>query len=64
MRRVSWVRIVLDDRGVHCDVLGVAHRLPTSRPVSLDTALALASRGVPTVVRSADGARDTLLPTA
>ena len=63
MRRVSWVRIVLDDHGAHCHVLGVGHRLPMSRPVSLDTALALAASGIPTVVRSADGASERLLPT-
>ena len=62
MRRVSWVRIVLDDDGARCQVLGVGHRLPNARPVSLDTALALAATGVPTVIRSADGS-ETLLPT-
>ena len=62
MRRVSWVRIVLDDDGAHCEVLGVGHRLPKARRITLDTALALAATGVPTVVRSADGA-DNLLPT-
>jgi hypothetical protein len=55
MRRVSWVRILLDERGAHCEVLGVGHRFPSVRRVSLDTALALAARGVPTVVRAADG---------
>ena len=64
LRRVSWVGITLDGGGAHCRVHGIGHRLPASRPVSLDTALALAAHGVPTVVRSADGARDTLLPTA
>ena len=54
MRRVSWVRIVLDDAGAHCEVLGVGHRLPNARRVSLDTALALAASGVPTVIRTAD----------
>ena len=63
MRRVSWVRITLDDQGVHCHLLGVGHRLPSVRQVSLDTALALAGYGVPTVVRSADGT-ETLLRTA
>ena len=53
MRRVSWVRIVVDDGGAHCEVLGVGHRLPSVRRVSLDTALSLAASGVPTVVRSA-----------
>ncbi len=63
MRRVSWVRIVVDDGGAHCAVLGVGHRLPRARRVSLDTAVALAAAGVPTVVRSADGATPKLLPT-
>lgn len=61
MRRVSWVRIVLDDAGVRCEVLGVGHRLPAAHRVSLDTALALAATGVPTVVRSADGPSQKLL---
>ena len=55
MRRVSWVRIVVDDHGAHCEVHGVGHRLPNAHRVSLETALALAAGGVPTVVRSADG---------
>jgi hypothetical protein len=56
LRRVSWVRIVLDDQGAHCDVFGVGHRLPSAHRVSLETALALSASGVPTVVRSAHGA--------
>jgi hypothetical protein len=60
MRRVSWVRIVLDDAGAHCEVHGVGHRLPNARRVSLDTALALAASGVPTVVRSAQQAPQAL----
>ena len=62
MRRVSWVRIVLHHDGAHCQVVGVGHRLPNARRISLDNALALAAAGVPTVVRSADGA-EKLLPT-
>lgn len=60
MRRVSWVRIVVDDQGPHCEVLGVGHRLPNRRRVSLDTALALSASGVPTVVRSARTADQVL----
>jgi hypothetical protein len=55
MRRVCWVRIVVDDDGARCDVLGVGHRLPSVRHVSLETALALAGTGVPTVLRAAGG---------
>ena len=63
MRRNCWVRIVVDAGGVHCELLGVGHRLPSVRRISLDTALALRARGVPTVVRSADGAAQKLLAT-
>jgi hypothetical protein len=63
MRRNCWVRIVVDDDGVHCELLGVGHRLPSVRPISLDTARALAARGVPTVVRSAEGTPEKLLAT-
>ena len=63
MRRVSWVRIVLDYSGSHCELMVVGHRLPNVRRVALDTALALAASGVPTVVRSGDGASEKLLVT-
>ena len=56
MRRVSWVRIVVDGGEAHCEVLGVGHRLPNVHRVSLDTALALAASGVPTVVRTTERA--------
>ena len=61
MRRVSWVRIVVDGAAAHCEVLGVGHRLPAVHRVSLDTALALAASGVPTVVRSADARSEQAL---
>ena len=60
MRRVSWVRITVDGHAAHCEVLGVGHRLPSAHRVSLDTALALAASGVPTVVRTPDGAEQAL----
>ncbi len=56
MRRVHWVRIVLDDHGgAVCHVEGTGHRLPTVRRVPLATALSLAAEGVPCVVRAASG---------
>ena len=58
MRRVSWVRIVVTDSGTRCQVLGVGHRLPSARRVSLETALALAAKGVPTLVRIPDKTPD------
>jgi hypothetical protein len=61
MRRVSWVRIVVTDDGAECEAVGVGHRLPNVRRVSLETALALAERGVPTIVRSGTDAPHKLL---
>lgn len=52
MRRLSFVRIVLCADGVACQAVGMGHRLPSTRPVSMATAAALAASGVPTVVRS------------
>ena len=63
LRRVSWVRIVVDGAGAHCEVFGVGHRLPTARRISLDTALGLAASGVPTVVRSVESAAEQALAT-
>jgi hypothetical protein len=62
MRRNCWVRIVVDDEGAHCQLLGVGHRFPSVRRISLDTAVALAAKGVPTVVRPA-GDSPKLSPT-
>ena len=53
MRRVSWVRIMVSDGHASCEAVGVGHRLPIVRPVSLDTAMDLASQGVPSVIRFA-----------
>jgi hypothetical protein len=52
MRRVSWVRIVVTDEGAECEAVGVGHRLPNVRRISLETAVALAETGVLTIVRS------------
>jgi hypothetical protein len=51
MRRVSWVRVVMDDREATGEVFGVGSRLPTVRRVPIGTALLLAARGVPAVIR-------------
>lgn len=52
MRRVSWVRFVVADGATRCEAVGTGHRLPTVRPIPLDTALALVAAGVPSVIRS------------
>jgi hypothetical protein len=56
MRRVRWIRVVVRDGGeAVCHVMGTGHRLPTTRRVSLGTAMALAAEGVPCVVRCQRG---------
>ena len=50
-RRMVWQRIDVDGGHVACRLRGVRHRLPTEQSISLGAALALAERGLPTVVR-------------
>ena len=50
MRRVVCVRIVVDDRHVRYEVVGMADRLPVERPVPRRVATALIASGVPSVV--------------
>ena len=38
LRRVDWVRIVVDDDTVRAEAVGVGYRLPTSRPIPLPLA--------------------------
>ncbi len=53
MRRVRWVRVVLDPDGqTVCHAMGTGHRLPIVRRIPLATALNLAAHGIPCVVRS------------
>ncbi len=53
LRRVRWLRIVLFGGGdAQAQVVGIGHRLPVVRPVSLATAASLAASGVPTVIRN------------
>ena len=47
LRRISGQRIVLGEHGTTCTVYGLVNRLPTSRTVSLGTALALRQRRHP-----------------
>lgn len=55
MRRVTFVRIVVADGRTRFEAVGTGHRLPTVRPIPLDTALALVASGVPSVTRSGPG---------
>ncbi|MDP9386608.1 MAG: hypothetical protein M3Q48_01430 [Actinomycetota bacterium] len=60
LRRVGWVRVVLDADGPRCQVVGTSFRLPVVRDVPVRTAAALLAAGVPGVVRSpVPGTRDS-----
>lgn len=56
MRRIGWVRVIVDDDGTRAEVSGVGHRLPRTVPVPLAVAAALAAAGVPLLVRRQTGA--------
>jgi hypothetical protein len=49
LRRVGWVRLVEGPTDIRAEVVGVGHRSPTARPITLGTAHALMSSGVPVV---------------
>lgn len=51
MKRISWVRIVLDDDSWRAEVHGLGHRLPRTLGVPLATASVLVAEGVPLLVR-------------
>ena len=52
-RRLVWQRIDVHGDRVECRLRGVRHRLPADRLIGLGAALALAERGLPTLVRVA-----------
>jgi hypothetical protein len=51
LRRVDWVRLLVDDDRVGAEAVGVGFRLPTTCPISLSVAARLISSGVPHVTR-------------
>lgn len=56
LRRVDWIRLVVDDsrvgdRVVGAEAVGVGFRLPASCPISLSVAAELIASGVPCVTR-------------
>jgi len=51
MRRIDYVRLVVDDGGTRAEVVGVGFRLPTTRRVPLRYAAELVSSGTPLVTR-------------
>jgi hypothetical protein len=51
LRRVDWVRFVVDHDAVRAEAVGVGYRLPAARPISLSVAAALLAQGTPSVTR-------------
>jgi hypothetical protein len=50
LRRVDWVRLVVDDDQVRAEAVGVGYRLPATRPIPLSVARALMAEGTPSVM--------------
>jgi hypothetical protein len=51
LRRVDWVRFVVDHEAVRAEAVGVGYRLPVARPIPLSVAAALLAQGTPSVTR-------------
>jgi len=51
LRRVHWVRVLVDGESTRAEAIGLAHRHPATVPISLRMASRLAAAGVPMVVR-------------
>jgi hypothetical protein len=52
LRRVDWVRFVVDQDAVRAEAVGVGYRLPTTRPIPLSVAAALLAQGTPSITRT------------
>jgi hypothetical protein len=52
LRRVDWVRFVVDHDAVRAEAVGVGYRLPTARPIPLSVAAALLAQGTPSITRT------------
>jgi len=50
LRRVQWVRVVVDDHSARAEAVGMGHRFPATCRISMDTAAALVRQGVPVSV--------------
>lgn len=49
MKRVSFVRVIVDDAGVTCWAIGLGARLPRELRIPISTAIELRKGGVPAV---------------
>jgi hypothetical protein len=52
LRRVDFVRFVVDHDEVRAEAVGVGYRLPTTRRIPLSVAAALLSHGTPSITRT------------
>ena len=51
LRRVDWVRFVVEHDAVRAEAVGVGYRLPVARPIPLSVAAELLAQGTPSVTR-------------
>lgn len=51
LRRVDWVRLVVEHHTVRAEAVGVGYRLPVTRSIPLSMAAALVAGGIPSVTR-------------
>jgi hypothetical protein len=51
LRRVDWIRLLVDDDHVGAEAVGVGFRLPTTCPIPMSVAARLIASGVPHVTR-------------
>jgi len=49
LRRVDWVRLVVDHGHVQAEAVGIGFRLPVTRPITLSLAATLIASGIPHV---------------
>jgi len=54
LRRVDWVRLVVDHGHLQAEAVGIGFRLPVTRPISLSLAATLIASGTPHVTCSID----------
>jgi hypothetical protein len=58
LRRVDWVRFLVDNDAVRAEAVGVGYRLPVACSIPLSVASALVAQGTPSVTRRISNAAD------
>jgi hypothetical protein len=51
LRRVTWVRVTIEEHSIRAEAIGIGYRLPRVVPISLRNAAQLIAEGTPLVVR-------------